>query len=427
MKKVLALSVITASMLLANGYRIPEQSLSGMALSAANVASAHGADANYYNPANMAFNEDKNSYELLMTYINLPKVKFENGNGEVYYSREENFLIPQFHFSSKDHNGWRWGISVTSPAGLSKRWDDVTPEAGAKEFTLKTVEINPNIAKKLNDSMSFAVGIRIVKSEAVANIIGILNNGDGTVTPIYSEYLNGTSLDKGWNAAFAYHDTENKINAAVTYKSKINLSLSGDASGYYSKMLITKDPADLNKYIPFLTEGGVTIPIPASLNIALSKTFNKTTIEAVFERTYWSSYKALDFEFDDPYVNAIFGNPKDKSWKDANTYRIGLTHQCTPKLTAMLGYAYDETPVPDSTIDFSLPDSDKHIFSGGIKYKADDRMSLGFSVLYTKQKERKAKIKDDLTSKFAGTDIYTVGTFKDGGALLMAFGMDYSF
>jgi len=44
-----------------------------------------------------------------------------------------------------------------------------------------------------------------------------------------------------------------------------------------------------------------------------------------------------------------------------------------------------------------------------------DRMSLGFSALYTKQKERSATV---------GA---STGTFKDGGAFLMAFGMDYSF
>ena len=427
MKKIIFLSSITAAMLFANGYRIPEQSINGMALSAANVAYAHGADANYYNPANMVFNENKNSYEFLMTYIHLPKVKFENANGEVYYSREENFLVPQFHFASKDYNGWRWGVSVTTPAGLSKRWDNVTPEAGAKEFTLKTVEINPNIARKIGESFAFGLGIRIVKSEGIANGLGALGNSDGTITPLYFEYLNGDSIDKGWDAAFTYHNKEYKTNFAVVYKSKIDLSLSGDASGYYSKGMLTKDLADLNTYIPFVTQGRVTVPIPATLDIAVSKTFDKTTVEFVYNRTYWSKYKSLDFDFDDATVNALFGTPIPKNWKDANTYRIGITHKCSDKLTAMVAYTYDETPVPDSTIDFSLPDSDKQIFSTGFKYKMSKQMSLGFSMLYAKQKERKAVIPDKVTSAFAGTEIDTVGTFKDGGALLMGFGMDYSF
>jgi long-chain fatty acid transport protein len=87
----------------------------------------------------------------------------------------------------------------------------------------------------------------------------------------------------------------------------------------------------------------------------------------------------------------------------------------------MVGYAYDKTPVPDSTIDFSLPESDKHIFSGGIKYKYDDRLTFGFSALYAKQTDRKASIYDPVS----GT--YTKGEFTNGGAFLMAFGIDYAY
>jgi long-chain fatty acid transport protein len=411
MKKIIALSFITSSLLLANGYKIPEQSINGMALSAANVANAHGADANYYNPANMVFNEDKNSYEFLMSYIHLNRVEFDNNNGEVYESRDEDYLLPLFHFASKDYNNFRWGISITTPAGLSKKWDDPVPELGAKEFTLKTVEINPNIAYKINNNFGIAFGIRALRSEGTAN---------GFKAGLYSQYLNGDSIDFGWNAAASYQNDNRDTKIALTYRSKINMTLNGDASGYYSKYLITGNPADASTLISFNTNGKVKIPLPAALNLAFAKTFNKTTLEFVLERTFWSDYKELDFNFKDQTVEAIFGKPKPKHWKDANSYRIGLTHQCTEKLTAMLGYTYDETPVPDDTIDFSLPDSDKNIFSGGLKYKMDDRMSLGFSILYAKQKERSATIQQSDGS-------VVKGTFKDGGALLMAFGLDYSF
>jgi len=420
MKKLLALS-ITASFLLANGYKIPEQSTNAIALSSANIANALSADAAYYNPANMAFMKNKNYFELDATFIHLNKVKFSNNNGEVYYSRKEDFALPQFHFVSKEINGFRFGFSIAYPAGLSKRWDDVVPEAGAKEFTLKTIEFNPSIAKKLNNNFAVAFGIRFVKSEGIANVLGLKQNSDSTVTPLYSQYLNGTSFDRGWNVAASYQNDNKDIRAAVTYRSSINLSLSGNGSGFYSKYLITNNPSDLNKYIYFNTPGKVTVPIPAVLNIAVAKTFNKTTIEAVFEKTYWSKYKTLDFDFKDPYVNAIFGKPKPKYWKDENTYRLGITHKCNDKLTAMVGYAYDKTPVPDKTIDFTLPDSDKHIFSAGIKYKLDDRLSLGISGLYTKQKSRSAKIYDPVTRT------YTIGKFKEGGAYLFGLGLSYSY
>ncbi len=406
MKKILALSIVTASFLLANGYKIPEQSLNGMALSSANIANANAADAAYYNPANMPFMKNKNYFELLMTYINLPPVKFEDrSNHQTYYSRREEFLIPQFHYVSKDFNGYRFGFSIVEPAGLSKKWDNVIPEAGAKEFTLKTVEFNPTIAKKINNNFALSFGLRAIRSDGVAN--GLQSNK-------YSFYLNGTSTNFGWNAAVSYQDDQRINKFAVTYRSKINLTLKGDASGYVniptSIGVITHN---------FNTPGKTTIPVPATLNIAYARTFDKTTLEFVFERTFWSEYKNLDFDFDDPIVEGAFGQPKKKNWKDANSYRLGITHQCTQKLTAMLGFAYDKTPVPDETIDFSLPDSDKKIISTGIKYKLDNRLSLGFSALYASQKSR--SVSADPTYQ------RPAGTFSEGGAYLFAFGLDYSY
>ncbi|WP_024791925.1 OmpP1/FadL family transporter [Lebetimonas sp. JS138] len=410
MKKIIAFSLISSVLLLANGYKIPEQSIDGMALSAANVADANGADSNYYNPANMVFNDNKNHYEFLMSYIHLYQIEFDNNNGDVYKSRKEDYFIPLFHFSSKDYNSFRWGISITTPAGLSKKWDDTVPELGAKEFTLKTLEINPNIAYKINNNLAVAFGVRALRSEGTTNAFK---------AGLYSQYLNGDSVDFGWNSAVSYQNDSRDIKLALTYRSKIDMSLNGDASGYYSKYLLTKNPSDASTLISFNTEGKVKIPLPAALNIAFAKTFNNTTVEFVLERTFWSKYKNLDFNFDDPYVEAIFGTPIPKNWKNTNTYRIGLTHKCSEKLTAMLGYTYDKTPVPDSTLDFSLPDSDKNIFSGGFKYKMDERMSLGFSMLYAKQKQRSGTVKNNIQT--------VQGTFKKGGALLMAFGLDYDF
>ncbi|WP_457564669.1 OmpP1/FadL family transporter [Caminibacter sp.] len=420
MKKTLVLSIAAIS-LFASGYKVPEQSLNAIALSGAYVANSNGADAAYFNPANMAFNEDKNFFELTSTFIHLNKVKFKNTNGEVYYSRKEDFVVPQFHFSSRNINGWRLGFSITYPAGLSKRWDDTIPEAGAKEFTLKTIEFNPVIAKKINNNFAIGFGIRFVKSDGIANILGLKNAGGGNYLAMYSEYLNGSSVDRGWNAAISYQNDNRDLKIAATYRSKINLTLSGNSSGFYNKYLITGNAADVAYVIPFNTKGKVSVPLPAVLNLAVAKTFNNTTVEFVFDRTYWSSYKKLDFDFSDPIVNALFGSPIPKNWKDSNTYRIGLTHKCNEKLTAMVGYAYDETPVPDSTIDFSLPDSDKHIFSAGFKYKLDKNLTFGLSALITKQKKRKASIYDKLSGS------YTTGEFQKGGAYLVAFGFNYSY
>ncbi|GMB95821.1 outer membrane protein transport protein [Helicobacter sp. NHP22-001] len=66
--------------LVANGFQISEQSLNGTALGSAYVAGARGADASYYNPANMGFandwGENRSEFEVTSTVINIPAFKF---------------------------------------------------------------------------------------------------------------------------------------------------------------------------------------------------------------------------------------------------------------------------------------------------------------------------------------------------------------
>ena len=52
------LPILSLSHIYANGFKIQEQSLNATALSSAYIAGARGADASYYNPANMGFSND---------------------------------------------------------------------------------------------------------------------------------------------------------------------------------------------------------------------------------------------------------------------------------------------------------------------------------------------------------------------------------
>ncbi|CAM2895387.1 OmpP1/FadL family transporter [Helicobacter felis] len=64
----------------ANGFKVSEQSLNGTALGSAYIAGARGADASYYNPANMGFNNDwgenQSEFEVTSTVINIPAFQF---------------------------------------------------------------------------------------------------------------------------------------------------------------------------------------------------------------------------------------------------------------------------------------------------------------------------------------------------------------
>jgi len=403
---LLGLSVVTLN---ASGYRIPEQSLNSTALSAAYVANANGADASYYNPANMVWNEDGAQMEIDFTYIGLSKIKYTDTLNSAPYngdSKAESFYVPTFHYVSPAVNNFRFGLSFVAPGGLSKRWDEAYSKASAEEFTLKILELNPTMAYQVNDKFSVGFGLRGVYTDGI-----VKSDANGVGTNLTRD-LTGDSIDFGYNLALSYKPMEN-LTLATTYRSKVDLTVEGNAK------LVSPTTATYNG------KASVTVPLPATLALSAAYTINKTTIEFVYDRTYWSSYKNLDFNYDgtitDPVLLAKFDASIPKNWKDVNAYRIGVTHQYNDKLKLMAGFSIDENPVPDNTLGFELPDSDAKLYSVGFDYKLNDKITLGLSYLYD-QKETRSVTNRSLSNTTAPN-----GTFTDASAHLVTASFKYKF
>jgi long-chain fatty acid transport protein len=412
--KGLALSAVASSVVMAGGYKIPEQSINSMALGAAYVAHTSGADTAYYNPANMAFMADKQYIEGGITLANLPRNTYTLGAPVSGESEEENILIPNIHYVANAIGGFRWGVSLTAPGGLTKRWKTPFQKASAEEFTLKIIELSPSIAYKVADNLSIGGGIRVIYSEGVVKS----NSADAAAidprVPSAARDMNGNTVAYGYNLALAYKPTSD-INMALTYRSNVDLKESGTAK---------------ISAAPFGTlyngDASVTVPLPAALNLAVSKTWNnKFTLEFDYERTFWSTYENLDFEYTgkgSAFVPPAFDNPIPRNWQDTNTFRVGATAVLDNKFTVMMGFAVDQTPVPTKTIGFELPDSDAKIFSMGFKYQQSENLSWGAAFLYDSKEPL------PLTAGQQDNPILNNGgSFGGGGAYLTTLGVAYEF
>ncbi|TET89396.1 MAG: long-chain fatty acid transporter [Sulfurovum sp.] len=407
MKKIVTLSIVASSVIVAQGYRIPEQSLNSMALSAAYVAHTTGADTAYYNPANMSFMDAGKSYvEGGITLAHLPANVYTLMDPFSGESEAEDILIPFLHYVSKPIGDFRWGVSMTAPGGLTKRWETPYQKLYAEEFTLKIVELNPSLSYRVTDDFSIGGGLRLIYSE------GVIKSDGGSIAPIKRE-MEGDTVEFGYNLAMTYKPTSD-INFAVTYRSNIDLQEEGQANLYFGGVGQQYDAE-------------VTVPLPAALNIAISKTWQeKFTLEFNYERTYWSTYETLDFNYDRPIqagLMPVFDDPIAKNWKDTNTFRIGATMEMD-KITMMMGFAIDETAVPVETLGFELPDSDAKIFSMGFRYQQTDNLSWGAAFLYD-SKESISLVPgahDDENSL-----LNSGGSFHEGGAFLTTVGLSYEY
>jgi long-chain fatty acid transport protein len=401
MKKIVTLSILASSLLFASGYRLPESSVKSTALSAAYVANASGADATYYNPANMAFGINRNQIEGALTYINLAEIKYTDNRNPAFNSKseEENLLAPSLFFASKDYDGFRYGISLNVPGGLSKRWKSPYAKAFAEEFTLKIIEINPTVAYKVNDMFAVGGGVRLVYSEGI-----VKSDATAIGKPVIRD-MEADTIEYGYNLALTYKPVS-QLNIAATYRSNVDLNHEGNAELYLSG---TK-----------LYDGGasVDVPLPAVAALAISYDFGGTVVEAEWDRTFWSEYKTLDFQFKDSVPAALkapFDDPKPREWEDTDAFRLGITHQLNDKVTLMGAIATDENPAPEKNLGFELPDSDAMLYSAGVLYKYTPQMTFGASILYDSKDER--DVKNDIID----------GTFKDASATLVTLGVSYAY
>ncbi|WP_434636783.1 outer membrane protein transport protein [Sulfurimonas sp. NW7] len=427
MKKTVFMSLMASSIIMAGGYKIPETSTNSVALGGANIAHTKNADAAYDNPANMVFMDDAQHAEVDLMYVGLSSTNFKGTyaktltGAEELNSEKQTFILPSLHYVSPKlgENGVRVGLSITVPAGLSRQWEEGSAKLVSQEFTLKIVEVSPSVAYKITNTLALAFGFRAVHTSGVVKSSeSAIVNASPLATSYISRDLEGSSLDFGYNLALAYHPTK-ALELAATYRSNVNLTVEGSAR--------LSSTAALGGAIPagsYNGEASVSIPLPATLMLAGAYTFEKTktTVEVVYEKAYWSAYKSLDFEYDgsltNPVLIAAFDNPKPKNWKDTNTFRLGITQELD-KVTLRAGAIYDETPTPESTLNFESPGSNAYSFSFGGRYQINDSMDIGLSALYSIKKDRTISG----TTNINGLD----GTFSNSRALLVSAGLGYKF
>ena len=406
-RKVTLLSIITSTSLMAGAYSIPENSINSVALSGAYVANAKDADSAYFNPANMVFASDKSHLEIAGTYIGLTPTHFQGsvkGGSQVSIDAEsESFVVPSLHYVSPKLANSRIGFSLVVPGGLSKRWEEQPAKSYANEFTLEVVELSPSLAMQVTPEVSIAAGIRALYSKGVVKSASTA-----------SRDMQGSSWDFGYNLALAYRPVK-ALKIGVTYRSNVELSEEGSAKLYFP------DNADYSGAIVYDGDATVSVPLPATLAIGAAYSFKSdTTVEFTYNRNYWSAYKELDFNYASS-IGALtpnFDDPIAKNWKDTNSYRLGVT-QDYESATMMLGIAYDESPVPDESLSFELPDSNALLLSIGAKYSINSSWNVGASALYDMKEDREIRASDN----DAGID----GTFSNGRAYLITAGVGYIF
>ena len=133
--------------------------------------------------------------------------------------------------------------------------------------------------------------------------------------------------------------------------------------------------------------------------------------------TRWDSYQKLQINVSPNFA----GQPQitsNKAWDNVYRFMIGMEWKATENWDFRLGYAFDQAPEPDSTIDYILPDNDRHMYSLGFGYHKNNwALDFSYTLMVIIDREIVARPADRiLTSKLT-----------DGTAHLIGFSYTYKF
>jgi long-chain fatty acid transport protein len=361
----------------AAGYQLNEQDATTLGQALAGVAVEHNPAVQATNPAALA-NLSGTQLQVGANLFMLNGTVANNGTtsllGQQFGAASSNVqaTVPvPYGFASYQLNPQvTIGFALASQVGLSTHYPDGWfGRYFALNSDLKTIDLNPNLAFNVTDTLSIGAGMVARYTTArlshaidlggigfASRIPGSIPEGqDGIARLDADNWGYGFKLGADWHIT---PDTE----LGIGFRSEIDTKISGTA-----KFTLSPPGAFLSAVTGTLVNTGAstTIKDPASLNISLSHRLTPDlTLYGDLDWTNWSVFKQLTVNFTNPLQPST---NLPGSWRDSWKIAGGAAYTLTPTIELRGGTAFESGPVRNAaTRTPLLPDGDRIWLSGGI-------------------------------------------------------------
>ncbi|WP_144638090.1 outer membrane protein transport protein [Bordetella genomosp. 13] len=399
-KHLLALNAITALMAgtygagtHAAGFQLLEQNASGLGNAyAGSAANPENASTIYFNPAGMTYLPGGNVSAGANAIW--PSFKFrDNGN-----SRNPTVLggtaptggnsgdaghlgiVPNAYLSYQVAPKWWLGIGMGAPFGLMTEYDSGwAGQYHSNKFEITTININPSIAYKVSDQLSFGIGANWQRIDAeyqkktvvpLVPAAGIFTNGDARLK------MHGDAW--GWNAGIMFQPVES-TRIGVSYRSTMKQDARGNTD--VNDIALPGGATTTASYA-----ASTTVKLPDQLILSASHQLTpRWQLLGDISWTGWSSLQSLDISNRNGPSDSLPLNFRD-TWRIA----LGANYQINEQWKWKVGVAFDQSPVHKAEDRLaSLPDTDRWWFSTGVQYQATKNIAIdvGYTYLYLRDSD----------------------------------------
>jgi long-chain fatty acid transport protein len=278
------------------------------------------------------------------------------------------------------------GLGSYTPFGLATSYDEESfTRFAAIRSQLKTLYVTPSIAWRPVPYLSIGGGMSFVHSSALLSrklFLGAIGIGEGR--------LRITDTDD----AYAYNigivlKPHQQIKLGLTYRSRVALEFDR-ADVKFSDALITGGASTSTKAT------GINVPIPPVINAGVQWQVTPSwKLELDYNFTRWSEFNHLKARFKVPLpalggAVLIPGFMLPQDWKDTSTFRAGTAYAVTDALELRTGFSLDQSPIPDRTLNPTIPGANILTLNGGIGYRWN-RVYLDLSYMAIFYEDRRVK------------------------------------
>lgn len=254
--------------------------------------------------------------------------------------------IPNGFFSMDITPALRFGVALNAPFGLKTEYDvGWRGQLTAIKSDIKTVNIQPSIAYKINELVSIGAGVSYQRIEAEltssANLAG---------TNLFT--LKAKDHSWGFNVGATIQPAQG-TRIGLHYRSSIKYKLDGTAT--FSTAGVANGPASADLKVPDSASLSVLHQVTPQLELMGDVTWTK-----------WSSVQELRVFTTNPLGPVPV---QTFAWSDTWRFGLGANYRLNSQWKLRTGVALDKTPTNDAFRTPRLPDQDRTWLSFGVQYK----------------------------------------------------------
>ena len=362
---VLAGLLLTTTSAFASGFGIFVQGAEGLGQGNAVIAHAAGASTVYFNPALMTHLKSWSGLEIGTTMVKSKRSFTSDSTGLTTDGEESRYFPSSFYYYSRipDFEDVWFGFAMNSTFGLGTDWP--TSWEGryiATKNEVTTFNLNPNIAWKMGERWSAAIGFDLLYFKINSNrVVPAALLIPGEADPY--QQAKGDTWASGFNAALAWQPID-KLGLGLSYRSKFDINLDAEELDI---TFTNVSPA----LAPFIqnTSAATKFTLPQQLTLGVAYDLTpELTLEAGARWEDWSQYKNTVVFFTTP----VAGQTSDtvlRDWESTWAFNLGGQYRITPEWSILAGILYSESCVPDTTFDPSIPDTDAYLYTIGGAYE----------------------------------------------------------